>query len=90
MKKPGKISETAFGAMTLGIALLLIAGLFGSQCGRSTAPTVIVVDTVAVKTDSVKHRKKPVKSPRKKARKPQSTTPRSEPASRDYRDEKVN
>lgn len=90
MKKPGKISETAFGAMTFGIALLLIAGLFGSQCGRSSAPTVIVVDTVAVMTDSVKHRKKPAKSTRKKVRKQRSNTPPSEPISRDYRDEKVN
>ncbi len=90
MKKPGKISETAFGAMTLGIALLLIAGLFGSQCGRSASPTVIIVDTVAVKTNSVKHRKKPVKSSRKKAKKTRSNTPPSEPISRDYRDEKVN
>lgn len=90
MKKPGKISETAFGAMTFGIALLLIAGLFGSQCGRSSSPTVIVVDTVAVKTDSVKHRKKPAKSTRKNAKKPRSNTPPSEPAARDYRDEIVN
>lgn len=89
MKGRPQLGRTMFAAVTLGTAIMLLAGIMGSNCGRSHSAPVIIVDTTIVRSDSTKTVKKTSKKNKKAAIK-QLRPNEDMDNSRNYRDEIVN
>ena len=88
MKRRDQMSKSMVAAMMFGVAMLLLSGIVVSQCGHGKGNAVVILDTVTLKQDSVRH--DAVRSRKARKKKPAERKVQPAPESRDYRDEVVN